>query len=411
MDAIHAFAPLRSRLQGGVFGGAFRIGGRFARDETDQGMTDPRPDREASIPAESSPRVKLHVRGVSKAYDAALVLQPMELKVYSGELLALLGPSGSGKTTLLQIICGLTEPTAGRLMIDGRDETDNPANKRDVGVVFQNYALFPHLTVRENVSFPLQMRRTPADELRDKVEATLAVVGLSGFGDRFPRELSGGQQQRVALARCLVYQPSLILMDESLSALDRKLRDSMRIEIKRLHRQTGATIIFVTHDQEEALALADRICLMNEGRIEQLGTPEDIYERPRNTFVADFIGVSNVLHGQIVSGEGIRTADGVLPLPAGCVAPAGEECALVVRPEKIVFCAGDEAFVSGRVDESIYAGSETKLLVRLPSGTLVTVRRQAGLPPVAIGERVSLRWDKEQARLLARPVSTFPELS
>jgi putative spermidine/putrescine transport system ATP-binding protein len=374
-------------------------------------MTDPRPAREASFPAESSPRVKLHVRGVSKAYDAALVLQPMELKVYSGELLALLGPSGSGKTTLLQIICGLTEPTAGRLMIDGRDETDNPANKRDVGVVFQNYALFPHLTVRENVSFPLQMRRTPADELRDKVEATLAVVGLSGFGDRFPRELSGGQQQRVALARCLVYQPSLILMDESLSALDRKLRDSMRIEIKRLHRQTGATIIFVTHDQEEALALADRICLMNEGRIEQLGTPEDIYERPRNTFVADFIGVSNVLHGQIVSGEGIRTADGVLPLPAGCVAPAGEECALVVRPEKIVFCAGDEAFVSGRVDESIYAGSETKLLVRLPSGTLVTVRRQAGLPPVAIGERVSLRWDKEQARLLARPVSTFPELS
>jgi putative spermidine/putrescine transport system ATP-binding protein len=374
-------------------------------------MMDTKPAREASIAAQSLPRVKLHVRGVSKAYDAALVLQPMELKVYSGELLALLGPSGSGKTTLLQIICGLTEPTGGRLIIDGRDETDNPANKRDVGVVFQNYALFPHLTVRENVSFPLQMRRTPAGELLDKVEATLAMVGLSGFGDRFPRELSGGQQQRVALARCLVYQPSLILMDESLSALDRKLRDSMRIEIKRLHRQTGATIIFVTHDQEEALALADRICLMNDGRIEQVGTPEDIYERPRNTFVADFIGVSNVLHGQIESDEErIRTADGVLPLPAGCAAPAGEECALVVRPEKIVFCASDEAFVSGRVDESIYAGSETKLLVRLPSGALMTVRRQAGLPPVAIGDRVSLRWDKEQARLLAgRPASTPAE--
>jgi putative spermidine/putrescine transport system ATP-binding protein len=373
-------------------------------------MMDTKPAREASIPAESSPRVKLHVRGVSKAYDAALVLQPMELKVYSGELLALLGPSGSGKTTLLQIICGLTEPTSGRLMIDGRDETDNPADKRDVGVVFQNYALFPHLTVRENVAFPLQMRRTPAGELRDKVEATLAMVGLTGFGDRFPRELSGGQQQRVALARCLVYQPSLILMDESLSALDRKLRDTMRIEIKRLHRQTGATIIFVTHDQEEALALADRICLMNEGRIEQLGTPEDIYERPRNTFVADFIGVSNVLHGQIEPGERIRTADGVLPLPAGCAARAGEQCALVVRPEKIVFCASHEALVSGRVDESIYAGSETKLLVRLPSGTLMTVRRQAGLPPVAIGESVSLRWDKEQARVLAgRPASTPAE--
>ena len=411
MDAIDAFPFLRSRLPGGVVGGAFRIGGRFARDETDHGMTDTKPARETSAPVHSSPRVKLHVRGVSKAYDAALVLQPMELKVYSGELLALLGPSGSGKTTLLQIICGLTEPTGGRLIIDGRDETDNPANKRDVGVVFQNYALFPHLTVRENVSFPLQMRRTPSGERRDKVEATLAMVGLTGFGDRFPRELSGGQQQRVALARCLVYQPSLILMDESLSALDRKLRDSMRIEIKRLHRQTGATIIFVTHDQEEALALADRICLMNEGRIEQLGTPEDIYERPRNTFVADFIGVSNVLHGQIESDEErIRTADGVLPLPAGCAAPAGEECALVVRPEKIVFCASDEAFVSGRVDESIYAGSETKLLVRLPSGTLMTVRRQAGLPPVAIGESVSLRWDKDQARLLAgRPASTIAE--
>jgi len=187
--------------------------------------------------------VKLHVRGVSKAYGASIALQPIELTVYSGELLALLGPSGSGKTTLLQIICGLTEPSGGRLMIDGRDETDNSASKRDVGVVFQNYALFPHLTVRENVAFPLQMRRTPAGELRVKVDTTLAMVGLSGFGDRFPQELSGGQQQRVALARCLVYQPSLILMDESLSALDRKLRDSMRIEIKRLHRDTGATII------------------------------------------------------------------------------------------------------------------------------------------------------------------------
>jgi putative spermidine/putrescine transport system ATP-binding protein len=404
MDAIDAFPSPRSRLRGG----GFRIGGRFARDKTDHGVMDATPTREALMSAQSSSqRVKLHVRGVSKAYDASMVLQPMELKVYSGELLALLGPSGSGKTTLLQIICGLTEPTGGRLIIDGRDETDNPANKRDVGVVFQNYALFPHLTVTENVSFPLRMRRAQAAELRDKVEATLAMVGLSGFGDRFPRELSGGQQQRVALARCLVYRPSLILMDESLSALDRKLRDSMRIEIKRLHRQTGATIIFVTHDQEEALALADRICLMNEGRIEQLGTPEDIYERPQNAFVADFIGVSNVMHGQIVL-EGIRTADGVLPLPAGCAARTGEDAALVIRPEKIVFCAGDHALVSGSVEESIYAGSETKLLVRLPSGKLMTVRRQAGSPPVAMGETVSLRWDKEQARLLAgRSVSTI----
>jgi putative spermidine/putrescine transport system ATP-binding protein len=308
----------------------------------------------------------------------------------------------------LQIICGLIEPTGGRLIIDGRDETDNPADKRDIGVVFQNYALFPHLTVRENVAFPLQMRRTPAREVRDRVEATLAMVGLSDFAKRFPRELSGGQQQRVALARCFVYQPSLILMDESLSALDKKLRDSMRIEIKRLHRETGATIIFVTHDQEEALALADRICLMNEGQIEQLGTPEDIYERPSNIFVADFIGASNVMHGSILAGGGVRTEDGVLPLPDGCAAPAGGHGALVVRPEKLVLCNKEEGFVSGRVEESIYAGSETRLLVRLASGTLMTVRRQAGLPPVAIGESVSIRWDKEQARLLeGRPVSAL----
>jgi putative spermidine/putrescine transport system ATP-binding protein len=353
-----------------------------------------------SVLGREQSRIKLHAQGLSKAYGASMALQPLELKVYSGELLALLGPSGSGKTTLLQVICGLIEPTGGRLIIDGRDETDKPVNKRDIGVVFQNYALFPHLTVRENVSFPLQMRKIAAADLREKVAATLAMVGLSDFGSRFPRELSGGQQQRVALARCLVYQPSLILMDESLSALDRKLRENMQIEIKRLHRETGATIIFVTHDQEEALALADRICLMNEGRIEQLGTPEDMYEQPRSAFVADFIGISNVMRGRVQSGGMIRTDDGSLPLPDGCEARAGQDGALIVRPEKMLLCAIDEAFVSGRVEETIYAGSETKLLVRLPSGTVITVRRQAGLPGVAIGEHVSIRWDKQQARLL-----------
>lgn len=350
--------------------------------------------------APAAPRVKLHVHGISKAYGAATALKPLEFEVHAGELLALLGPSGSGKTTLLQIICGLTEPSGGRLIIDGRDETDNPAHKRDVGVVFQDYALFPHLTVSENVAFPLQMRRLPAAKVHDSVDAALALVGLSGLDGRFPAELSGGQQQRVALARCLVYQPSLVLMDEPLSALDRKLRDGMRIEIKRLHRETGATIIFVTHDQEEALALADRICLMNEGQIEQLGPPEDIYERPRNAFVADFIGISNIMHGRIEQRDRIRTADGVLPLPAGSAAPAGATGALVVRPEKIVFCAAAEALLSGCVEERIYAGSETKLLVRLSSGAVMTVRRQAGSPPVAIGERVAMRWDRDEARLL-----------
>jgi len=399
MQVISALSSLRTRRAA-----AFRLPWVFTRNEEEhQAAVDRLETRSAEVtssPGQERSRIKLHAQGLSKAYGASMALQPLELKVYSGELLALLGPSGSGKTTLLQVICGLIEPTGGRLIIDGRDETDKPVNKRDIGVVFQNYALFPHLTVRENVSFPLQMRKIAAADLREKVEATLAMVGLSDFGSRFPRELSGGQQQRVALARCLVYQPSLILMDESLSALDRKLRENMQIEIKRLHRETGATIIFVTHDQEEALALADRICLMNEGRIEQLGTPEDMYEQPRSAFVADFIGISNVMRGRVQSGGMIRTDDGSLPLPDGCAARAGEDGALIVRPEKMLLCAINEAFVSGRVEETIYAGSETKLLVRLASGTLITVRRQAGLPGVAIGEHVSIRWDKQQARLL-----------
>jgi putative spermidine/putrescine transport system ATP-binding protein len=396
MDAIRAYPPLRSRR-----GDAFRMLWRSARSDFGPGAEEVISDRApAAGPAQQFSRIKLHVRGISKTYGASVVLKPLELKVIAGELLAVLGPSGSGKTTLLQIICGLIEPSSGRLIIDDRDETDNPADKRDIGVVFQNYALFPHLTVRENVAFPLQMRRTRAAKVRIRVEATLAMVGLSDFASRFPRELSGGQQQRVALARCFVYRPSLILMDESLSALDKKLRDSMRIEIKRLHRETGATIIFVTHDQEEALALADRICLMNDGQIEQLGKPEDIYERPANTFVADFIGASNLIYGTIAAGGRIETADGVLPLPDGCSAPVGEQAALVVRPEKLLLCKSDDGLLSGRVEESIYAGSETRLLVRLPSETLLTVRRRAGLPPVAIGENVFMRWDREQARLL-----------
>lgn len=400
MDAIDALPSFRNRFRSNLL----RPMSRLALNEVEND-TMPEGGAAGSHTAEapaSSAQVKLHVRGVSKLYGTSVALQPLELKVYSGELLALLGPSGSGKTTLLQIICGLVEPSGGRLILDGRDETDNPVNKRDVGVVFQNYALFPHLTVRENVAFPLRMRQVKKADLQSKVDATLAMVGLADYGERFPQELSGGQQQRVALARCLVYQPSLILMDESLSALDRKLRESMQIEIKRLHRETGATIIFVTHDQEEALALADRICLMNEGRIEQIGTPEDIYERPESVFVADFIGAANVLHGVIAPNGGMQAEDGLLPLAESCSAGAGESGALVIRPEKVVLCNEDEAFLAGHVTESIYAGSETKLIVRLASGALMTVRRQAGLPAVAIGESVSLRWDREQARFLPR---------
>jgi putative spermidine/putrescine transport system ATP-binding protein len=396
MDATPAFPPLRSR-DGGVFRMLWRSEPGGLRPDMHAVVSDEAP---VTTPAQRGSQVKLHVRGISKTYGAATVLKPLELKVFAGELLAVLGPSGSGKTTLLQIICGLVEPSGGRLIIDGNDETDNPADKRDIGVVFQNYALFPHLTVRENVAFPLQMRRRSSEEVRTGVEATLAMVGLSDFANRFPHELSGGQQQRVALARCFVFRPALILMDESLSALDKKLRDSMRIEIKRLHRETGTTIIFVTHDQEEALALADRICLMNDGRIEQLGKPEDIYERPANAFVADFIGASNLIGGTITADGRIESADGILPLPGDCAAPAGQQATLVVRPEKLLLCDSADAILSGRVEESIYAGAATRLLVRLPRGSLMTVRRDSGVAPVTIGEHVFIRWDPDEARLL-----------
>src|SRR4030088_3185007 len=372
MQVLSALSSLRTRRTA-----AFRLPWVFTRNEEEHQAAVDRLEtgsaRVTSVQGRGRSRIKLHAQGLSKAYGASMALQALELKVYYGDVLAPLGPSGSGKTTLLQVICGLIEPTGGRLIIDGRDETDKPVNKRDIGVVFQNYALFPQLAVRENVSFPLQMRKIAAADLREKVEATLAMVGLSDFSSRFPRELSGGQQQRVALARCLVYQPSLILMDESLSALDRKLRDSMRIEIKRLHRETGATIIFVTHDQEEALALADRICLMNEGRIEQLGTPEDMYEQPRSAFVADFIGISNVMRGKVQSSGMIRTADGSLPLPDGCEARAGEDGALIVRPEKMLLCAFDEAFVSGRVEERTCAIALPEQRLEVDSARVITV--------------------------------------
>jgi putative spermidine/putrescine transport system ATP-binding protein len=350
------------------------------------------------------PIAKLVAQGLSKSYGPTIALKPTDLTVAAGELMTILGPSGSGKTTLLQIICGLAEPTAGRLFIDGADQTHTPVHRRQVGVVFQNYALFPHLTVAENVAFPLQMRRIGAAELRGKVADALEMVGLGALKARFPRELSGGQQQRVALARCFVYQPSLILMDEPLGALDRKLRESMQIEIKRLHRDTGATILFVTHDQEEALALSDRICLMNDGRVEQVGTPQEIYEQPRNSFVAGFIGLSNTLRGRVnATRDHLVTPDGAFAIPPEMRdhAAADQDATLVVRPEHVEIGGQAPDSVTGTVIETVYAGAETRLFVALESGTVITVRRAAGTRTVGLGETVSIGWSAQRARFLA----------
>ncbi|WP_147199865.1 ABC transporter ATP-binding protein [Pantoea sp. CCBC3-3-1] len=341
--------------------------------------------------------VKLQVEQIAKCFGPTKVLQDLDLTVQKGELLTLLGSSGSGKTTLLQIISGLLAPTSGRLLIDGKDETWTPVHKRDIGVVFQNYALFPHLTIEENVAFPLRMRQLPAAEINRKVKEALEMVELGHAAQRFPRALSGGQQQRVALARCLVYQPGIILMDEPLGALDRQLRETMQIEIKRIHRESGATIVFVTHDQEEALALSDRICLMNEGRIVQIDTPQAIYQRPRSTFVAGFIGLSNILRGEVRAGQ-LITKQGTFALPDKSAMQG--QASLVIRPEHIRIQQPGTAALEGEICESIYAGSETRLVVALAEGTRFVVR-SSGLCCEKIGDRVSLGWDVQQSLLLS----------
>jgi putative spermidine/putrescine transport system ATP-binding protein len=333
--------------------------------------------------------VKVLIDGIAKRYGTTEALQPTTLDILAGEFVTVLGPSGSGKTTLLQIICGLIEPSGGRLFIDGVNQAGVPVHRRRVGVVFQNYALFPHLTVLENVSFPLQMRRLPGRELRAKVDAALEMVGLAALRDRFPRELSGGQQQRTALARCFVYEPSLILMDEPLGALDRQLRETMQIEIKRLHRETGATIVFVTHDQGEALALSDRICLMNNARVEQFDTPQAIYQQPRTIFAAEFVGISNLLRGRVdPGGAHLSTPDGRFPVSAA----AGQSGALAVRPEHVEIVAPDGALTRGRVIETVYAGSETRILVALQSGAVMTVRRAVVPAGMQLGDIIGLDW-------------------
>ncbi len=348
--------------------------------------------------------IKLYAKGVSKLHGRVTALKHMDLEVYAGELITILGPSGSGKTSLLQIICGLEQPTTGQIFIDGQDKTSAPAHARDIGVVFQNYSLFPHLTVYENVQFPLDMRGLSVKESLSQVRAALRLVGLSEYAERYPQELSGGQQQRVALARCLVYKPSLILMDESLSALDRKLRESMQVEIKRIHRETGSTIIFVTHDQEEALALSDRICLMREGEIQQIGTPSEIYEKPNSIFSAEFIGISNILKGRLsTDATHLDNQDGSFPLPPSGLSPTaapGSSAALVVRPEHVVLTSAENGYTTGVVIESIYAGQETKQLVKLPGRTVVTVRIKAGEYRPAIGESVAIRWDAGHSILI-----------
>jgi len=356
------------------------------------------------------PRYKLTIRAVRKTYGPVVALADAALDLGEGEFLTLLGPSGSGKTTLLMVVAGLIQPDRGEVWIDGRLATYLPSFKRDIGMVFQNYALFPHLTVHENIAFPLRMRRTPEATIAREVKRVLEVVRLPDVGERLPRQLSGGQQQRIALARCIVYRPSIILMDEPLGALDKKLRDQMQLEIKHLHTQLGITVLYVTHDQEEAMIMSDRICLMNEGRIEQVGTPDELYFRPHTAFVADFLGESNILEGTVAGADGDTvTVSGVAGATVRVQARADVKAAgrvrFMVRPERMVVLApGDDApnVVEGVLRDVILVGGVTKYYVALADGRVVSATRLTAGPasPTVAGAPVRLGWAVDGAVLL-----------
>ncbi|OYD82866.1 spermidine/putrescine ABC transporter ATP-binding protein (plasmid) [Azospirillum brasilense] len=355
----------------------------------------------------------VELRAITKRYGRFEALQRIDLSIAKGEFVTLLGPSGSGKTTLLNLIAGMIVPSSGQIVIDGRDATGLPTNRRGLGMVFQNYALMPHMTVFENIAFPLQVRGLARSEIKRKVTDVLDLIQLGHVADRRPRELSGGQQQRVSLARCIVYNPALILMDEPLGALDKKLREQMQLEIKRLHAELGITMLYVTHDQDEALTMSDRIVLMNGGRIEQEGPPDALYFKPETVFSAEFIGSSNLIPGEVEAVETgtvtLRTALGRFPVPApDRTVRTGEPAVLLVRPENMELSdRADPTSVAGRIEDSILLGGVVRHFVRCTDGSTVIVQElnQPGRAGAHRDGVVRARWNAEHGRLLPPPPS------
>jgi spermidine/putrescine ABC transporter ATP-binding subunit len=348
----------------------------------------------------------LELRRISKRFGDVAAVDDLSLIISAGEFLTFLGASGSGKTTTLRMIAGFEHPGAGEILMDGAPITALPPYRRDVNTVFQHYALFPHMSVRANIEYGLRMRRVPAAERRDRVDRALEMVRLSDLGGRAPRQLSGGQQQRVALARALVNRPRVLLLDEPLGALDLKLRREMQLELKRLQAHLGITFIYVTHDQEEALTMSDRIVLMRQGRVAQVGTPRELYDRPANRYVADFIGETNLLPGVVAGADGGRAAIrvGEALLHGSCdpgLAP-GAPAWLSVRPEAIEIVPPDASppernLLDGRVAEAVYAGALLRIHV-LTDGGLRAVVQAPPAAPLRIGEQVRLAWPAEQGR-------------
>ncbi|MFY9672570.1 MAG: ABC transporter ATP-binding protein [Trebonia sp.] len=366
------------------------------------------------------PAIELH--GVVKEFrshgEVVTAVRDLHIAIAEGEFFSLLGPSGCGKTTTMRIVAGFEEPTAGTVYLHGTDVTNVPPHKRDVNMVFQSYALFPHMTVFDNVAFGLRRKNTPKKEVTDRVTDILGVVGLDGYAKRRPRQLSGGQQQRVALARALVNRPRALLLDEPLGALDLKLRQAMQIELKRIQREVGITFVYVTHDQGEALTMSDRIAVMNEGVIEQLAAPRDIYEHPKTRFVAGFIGTSNLLSGTVTSTDpatdgaviDLGADGGRIIVPAAGKRP-GDELEITVRPEKITLVADvahaadvappapagqHDCALRGTVAEVVYLGTSTNYNVTTSAGAEVVVYSQNSANDASgpqRGEQVWLHWD------------------
>jgi putative spermidine/putrescine transport system ATP-binding protein len=345
---------------------------------------------------------------VGKTYGAAQALKPLSLEVPRGEFLTLLGPSGSGKTTLLNMIAGMTGPSSGRIWIDGRDVTDVLPSQRGIGMVFQNYALMPHMTIFQNIAFPLQIRRVPRAEIRERVMRVLEIVHLPHVAKRKPKELSGGQQQRVSLARCIVYNPSLILMDEPLGALDKNLREQMQLEIRRLHTELGITMIYVTHDQEEALNMSDRIMLMNGGAAEQLATPHDLYFSPCSKFAAEFVGSSTLVPARMDTPGTAQLENGAqVRVQRGAASGAGY---IMIRPESIRLSRAGapardgENMLSGTLRDTLVTGAMIKHFVTLPDDVTVTVQELANerRTVFAPGEPVCVTWPVEAGIFLDR---------
>ncbi|MCC2609393.1 MULTISPECIES: ABC transporter ATP-binding protein [Rhizobium/Agrobacterium group] len=351
---------------------------------------------------------------IEKNFAETAVVRDVSIAVQAGEFLSLLGPSGSGKTTLLMMIAGFEAPNRGRISVGTRDITFEAPNKRNVGMVFQRYALFPHMTVAQNIAFPLRMRRCSRAQARDRVDAMLAMVRLEGFADRLPQQLSGGQQQRVAVARALVAEPPVLLMDEPLSALDKKLRETMQLEIKRIQKRLGVTVVYVTHDQEEALTMSDRVAVMADGELMQVGAPIDLYHRPANAFVAGFIGKMNFLEGEYIGHDGdeavirlSQTATVKCPI-SSATAVAGQRLTVAIRPEDLsVRPSGDvrPGGFKGRVEAALFVGAAYVVLVAIDgrAGEVVEARLPAngGSLPLVPGDIVDVFAEPSAVRLFS----------